>query len=178
MAIIAGKAGYGLIIALFSLSLSGCGLTQRVADGTVSATKSLFYRQIKTLHLDIRAREAINTSAAGIPLSVVVRIYQLKDNRSFDSADYQALFTGDNEILAGDIIAQKDVWLQPGGSVAVDMPLDEAAKFTGVAAMFLEPDQKKNTWRVVLGRDELEPDTPRLIEVSGNTLTLLPVKDK
>ncbi|EMX8105366.1 type VI secretion system lipoprotein TssJ, partial [Escherichia coli] len=53
MAIIAGKAGYGLIIALFSLSLSGCGLTQRVADGTVSATKSLFYRQIKTLHLDI-----------------------------------------------------------------------------------------------------------------------------
>lgn len=74
MAIIAGKAGYGLIIALFSLSLSGCGLTQRVADGTVSATKSLFYRQIKTLHLDIRAREAINTSAAGIPLSVVVRI--------------------------------------------------------------------------------------------------------
>ena len=174
MAIIAGKAGYGLIIALFSLSLSGCGLTQRVADGTVSATKSLFYRQIKTLHLDIRAREAINTSAAGIPLSVVVRIYQLKDNRSFDSADYQALFTGDNEILAGDIIAQKDVC----GSVAVDMPLDDAAKFTGVAAMFLEPDQKKNTWRVVLGRDELEPDTPRLIEVSGNTLTLLPVKDK
>ena len=165
MAIIAGKAGYGLIIALFSLSLSGCGLTQRVADGTVSATKSLFYRQIKTLHLDIRAREAINTSAAGIPLSVVVRIYQ-------------ALFTGDSEVLAGDIIAQKDVWLQPGGSVAVDMPLDDAAKFTGVAAMFLEPDQKKNTWRVVLSRDELEPDTPRLIEVSGNTLTLLPVKDK
>ncbi|EEW7983219.1 type VI secretion system lipoprotein TssJ, partial [Escherichia coli] len=32
--------------------------------------------------------------------------------------------------------------------------------------------------RVVLSRDELEPDTPRLIEVSGNTLTLLPVKDK
>ncbi|HFO8104905.1 TPA: type VI secretion system lipoprotein TssJ, partial [Escherichia coli] len=44
--------------------------------------------------------------------------------------------------------------------------------------MFLEPDRKKNTWRVVLSRDELEPDTPRLIEVSGNTLTLLPVKDK
>ncbi|WP_141021450.1 type VI secretion lipoprotein TssJ, partial [Escherichia coli] len=74
--------------------------------------------------------------------------------------------------------AQKDVWMQPGGSVTVDMPLDDAAKFTGVAAMFLEPDRKKNTWRVVLSRDELEPDTPRLIEVSGNTLTLLPVKDK
>ncbi|HEL8024424.1 TPA: type VI secretion system lipoprotein TssJ [Escherichia coli] len=178
MAIIAGKTGYGLVISLLSLSLSGCGLTQKVADGTVSATKSLFYRQVKTLHLDIRAREAINSSTAGIPLSVVVRIYQLKDRRNFDSADYQALFTGDSEILAGDIIARKDVWLQPGGSVSVDMPMDNAAKFTGVVAMFLEPDQKKNTWRVVLGRDELDPDTPRLIEVSGNTLALLPVKDK
>ncbi|CRG52282.1 type VI secretion system lipoprotein TssJ [Yersinia wautersii] len=178
MAIIAGKAGAGLIITLLSLSLSGCGLMQKVADGTVSATKALFYRQVKTLHLDIRAREAINSSAAGIPLSVVVRVYQLKDRRHFDSADYQALFTGDSGTLAGDIIVQKDIWLRPGGSVAVDMPMDDAAKFTGVAAMFLEPDQKKNTWRVVLSRDELEPDTPRIIEASGNTLTLLPVKDK
>lgn len=178
MAIIAGKAGYSLIIAWLSLSLSGCGLTQKVADGTVSATKALFYRQVKTLHLDIRAREAINSTAAGIPLSVVVRVYQLKERRHFDSADYQGLFTGDREILAGDIIAQKDVWLQPGGSVTVDMPMDDAAKFIGVAAMFLEPDQKKNTWRVVLSRDQLEPDTPRLIEVSGNILTLLPLKDK
>lgn len=37
--------------------LAGCGLTQTVTDGTVSITKSIFYKKIKTLHLDFtRAR--------------------------------------------------------------------------------------------------------------------------
>lgn len=33
--------------------LAGCGLTQTVMDGTVSITKSIFYKKIKTLHLDL-----------------------------------------------------------------------------------------------------------------------------
>lgn len=53
MAITAGKA---LAITLATL-LTGCGLTQKVTDGTVAVTKSIFYRQVKTLHLDIQARE-------------------------------------------------------------------------------------------------------------------------
>ena len=32
--------------------LTGCGLTQTVTDGTVSLTKSIFYKKINTLHLD------------------------------------------------------------------------------------------------------------------------------
>lgn len=46
MAITAGKA---LAITLATL-LTGCGLTQKVTDGTVAVTKSIFYRQVKTLH--------------------------------------------------------------------------------------------------------------------------------
>lgn len=38
-------------VVLSALLLAGCGLTQSVADGTVSVTKSIFYKQIKTLHL-------------------------------------------------------------------------------------------------------------------------------
>jgi type VI secretion system protein VasD len=36
--------------------LAGCGLTQTVTDGTVSITKSIFYKKIKTLHLDFTPR--------------------------------------------------------------------------------------------------------------------------
>ena len=50
-------------MALSVLVLAGCGLTQSVADGTASVTKSIFYKQIKTLHLDFSAREALNTDA-------------------------------------------------------------------------------------------------------------------
>ncbi|MEQ5054694.1 type VI secretion system lipoprotein TssJ [Klebsiella michiganensis] len=176
MAITVGKAGCGLATVLLCLSLSGCGLTQKVTDGTVAATKSLFYRQVKTLHLDIRAREAVNLNAAGVPLSTVVRIYQLRDRKAFDGATWPMLFAGDAQVVKGDIVAQKDIRLQPGGAVMVDMPMVDAAQFVAVAAMFMNPDQANDTWRIVLTRDDLDPDVPRLIEAGDNRLLLKPVE--
>jgi hypothetical protein len=60
MAIIAGKFPLIALVASITPILAGCGLTQSVTDGTVAVTKSIFYKQVKTLHLDIRAREAVN----------------------------------------------------------------------------------------------------------------------
>ena len=178
MAITAGKAGSGLAVVLLSLSLSGCGLTQKVTDSTVAVTTSIFYKQVKTLHLDIRAREAVNRNAGGIPLSTVVRIYQLKDRKAFDSTDYPSLFAGDSQAVKGDVVAQKDIRLQPGGAVMVDMPMDDAAQYVAVAAMFMAPDQTNGTWRVVLSRGDLDPDMPRLIDAGNNRLTLNPVETR
>lgn len=92
MAIIAGNFPQIALAAGITLILAGCGLTQKVTDGTVAVTKSIFYKQIKTLHLDIRAREAVNSNAGGVALSTVVRIYQLKDRKTFDTTDYPSLF--------------------------------------------------------------------------------------
>ncbi|MXG37261.1 type VI secretion system lipoprotein TssJ, partial [Escherichia coli] len=58
MASTAGKFPLAALVAGITLILVGCGLTQKVTDGTVAVTKSIFYKQVKTLHLDIRAREA------------------------------------------------------------------------------------------------------------------------
>ncbi|MGV3344909.1 type VI secretion system lipoprotein TssJ [Enterobacteriaceae bacterium LUAb1] len=172
MAITAGKTSPGLAIVLFSLLLSGCGLTQKVTDGTVAMTKSIFYKQVKTLHLDIRAREAVNSNAGGVPLSSVVRIYQLKDRNAFDSTDYPSLFAHDSQAVKADIVAQKDIRLPPGGAVMIDMPMDDTAQYVAVAAMFMAPDSLRDSWRIVLTRDELDPDKPRLIEAGDNRLTL------
>lgn len=51
------------LLPLLALCLSGCGLTQRVSEGTKSAFNAVFYKQINTLHLDFTAREALNTDA-------------------------------------------------------------------------------------------------------------------
>lgn len=74
MAIIAGKSSFVFIAMTLALLSAGCGLTQKVTDGTIAVTKSIFYKQVKTLHLDIQAREAINNNARGVPLSTVIRI--------------------------------------------------------------------------------------------------------
>lgn len=172
MAITAGKA---LAITLATL-LTGCGLTQKVTDGTVAVTKSIFYREVKTLHLDIQAREGVNNNAKGASLATVVRIYQLKERKAFDSTDYPSLFASDSQAIKADLVAEKDIRLRPGESVTLDMPMEESAQVVAVAGMFMAPDQVNDTWRITLTRDDLDPDKARVIEVSNNRLTLKPLE--
>jgi len=178
MAIIAGKFPLAALAAVITLILAGCGLTQKVTDSTVAVTKSIFYKQVKTLHLDIRAREAVNRNAGGVALSTVVRIYQLKDRKTFDNTDYPSLFKDDSQAIKADLVAEKDVHLQPGGTVMVDMPMEASAQYVAVAGMFMSPDQVNNTWRVVLSRDDLDPDKARVIDAGNNRLTLKALKDE
>lgn len=178
MATTAGKSTLVALTAGITLMLTGCGLTQKVTDGTVAVTKSIFYKQIKTVHLDIRAREAVNSNAGGAALSTVVRIYQLKDRKTFDTTDYPSLFKADSQAIKADLVAEKDIRLQPGGAVTIDMPMDENAQYVAVAGMFMSPDQANNTWRVVLSRDDLDPDKARVIEAGNNRLTLEALKNE
>lgn len=158
------------------LFLAGCGLTQTISDGTVEMTKSVFYKQVKVLHLDFTARNALNTDDEGASLSAIIRVYQLKTEDAFASADYPSLFATDSEVLTESRLAQKDVRIRPGESISLDMPMEKDAQFVAVAVMFHAPDQIENSWRVVIARDELEPDSPRKLELSENTLSLIPLK--
>lgn len=178
MAITAGKTRFALLMLITIATLNGCGLTQKVSDGTVAMTKSIFYKQVKTLHLDIQARDAVNNNATGAPLATVVRIYQLKDRKVFDGTDYPSLFAEDSQAIKADLLAEKDIRIRPGAAVSVDVPLDKDAQYVAVAGLFLAPDVANNTWRVVLSRDDLDPDKARQIELNNQGMTLIPLKDK
>lgn len=175
LAIIAIK--FSVITGIASV-ITGCGLTQKISEGTVSLTKSIFYKEIKTLHLDFFAREAVNKNAQGIALSTVVRIYQLKDRKAFDSANYQSLFVEDSIVVKADLLAQKDVRIRPGESVTLDIPLETETQYIAVAGMFISPEQTEDSWRVVLGREELDPDKARIIELKAQGLALLTQEDE
>lgn len=95
----------------------------------------------------------------------------------FITADKQP-FAGDKMLSMQEAIAEKDIRLQPGGAVMVDMPMEETAQYVAVAGMFMSPDQENNTWRVVLSRDDLDPDKARVIEAGNNRLTLQALKDE
>ncbi|MCX9007614.1 type VI secretion system lipoprotein TssJ [Citrobacter portucalensis] len=168
---------FAVITGMVSL-VTGCGLTQKVSEGTVSLTKSIFYKEIKTLHLDLSAREAANKNAQGIALSTVVRIYQLKDRKAFDSANYQSLFAQDSTVVKADLLAQRDVRVRPGESVTVDIPFENEVQYVAVAGMFISPDQSEDSWRVVLRREDLDPDKARVIELNSQALVLLMPEDE
>lgn len=169
------------LLPLLSFTLTGCGLTQRVTDGTKSAITTVFYKKIKVLHLDFTAREALNTDARenhSLSESVVVRVYQLKDRKTFDKAVYQELLKEDESVLKSDLLASRDVLVKPGGDASLDMPMEEETKFVAVVGLFRHPDMEKNSWRQVIEREALDPDRARVFEAGDNSLTLLPLKDK
>lgn len=157
---------------VLALMLTGCGLTQSVSDDTTSVAKAIFYKQVKTLHLDLEARAALNPDEDGMPLATDVWIYQLKDRQAFDKADYAALQADAHSVLNADLLAEKDIYVRPGSTVSLDMPLDEKAQFVAVVAQFRSPDARKNDWRLVLTRDELDPDKARNLLLERDAMTL------
>ena len=167
------------LLPVLALSLTGCGLTQSVTDGTSSAVQSIFYKKIKVLHLDFTAREALNTDAResnSLSEPLVVRVYQLKDHKIFDKTVYQQLLKDGDTVLKAELLTSRDVVIKPGGDATLDMPMEQDAKFVAVVGLFRHPDMDKNSWKRVLEREELDPDKPRVIEVGNNSLTLLPEK--
>lgn len=63
-------------------------------------------------------------------------------------------------------------------AIGLAMPMEASTRFVAVAAMFLTPDGNNNSWRLVLSRDDLDPDDARQIELNQQTIMLQPLKDK
>ncbi|XBS69967.1 type VI secretion system lipoprotein TssJ [Acerihabitans sp. KWT182] len=170
-----------LVLLVFAvLSLSGCGLTQSVVDGTATATKAIFYKQIKRLHLDFSARTALNTDETDmttLSVPVMVRVYQLRDCGKVEKATYQTLLDYGETVLQDDLLSLREVVVKPGEGALLDMPMEKEATCVAVVGLFRSPDAVKNTWRVVLLREQLEPDSPRMIELKENALNLKPLKE-
>lgn len=168
------------LMPLMAFSLAGCGVTQGVANGTKSVYTAVFYKKINVLHLDFMAREALNTDpreSNSLSEPVVVRVYQLKDRKTFDKTVYQQLLQDGDTILKVDLLASRDVVVKPGGDANLDMPMEEGAQFVAVVGLFRHPDMVNNTWKQVLKREDLDPDQPRILEAGNSHLTLQPLKD-
>lgn len=168
------------LLPLLAFSLAGCGVTQSITDGTKSAFNVVFYKKIKVLHLDFTAREALNTDSResnSLSEPVIIRVYQLKDRKIFDKTVYQQLLKDGETILKADLLSSRDVVVKPGGDANLNMPMEADARFVAVVGLFRHPDMVNNTWKLVIGRVDLDPDKPRILEAGNNHLTLQPLKD-
>lgn len=157
--------------------LAGCGLAQAVKDGTVSMKDAILYKKITTLRLDFIPRSGLNTDENQTPLATMVWVYQLKDKKAVEDAMYQTLLTQSDEILKKDTLNATSIMVMPQGQVSLDEPLEKDTQFIAVLGMFRSPDLSENTWRLVISREDLDADKPRVIELGEGWLRLLPLKD-
>ncbi|WP_429447071.1 type VI secretion system lipoprotein TssJ [Paraburkholderia sp. WC7.3g] len=154
---------------LLALAVSGCGMWQSVKDGTVAATQAVFETKVKQMNLVVTARSALNRDARGASLPVVLRIYQLKDDKPFATASYAQLLEG-NEALKATTLWSRDVTLGPGQTMKISEPIGDAANYVGVAAFFL--DTANTEWSVLVPKSQWKKTEPVKLRLTDNRLEL------
>ena len=167
-----------LVIITLATLLAGCGLTQSASDSTAATARAIFYKQVKTLHLDLSARPAINTDADdmnAMSVPTLVRVYQLRDGKAVAKASYDSLLGDDDNVLRTDLLDTRAVVVKPGEGAQLSVPMDKEAKVVSVVGLFRQPDTQANTWRLMLTLDDLDPDRARVVELGDNRLTLRPL---
>ncbi|MFJ4376039.1 type VI secretion system lipoprotein TssJ [Pseudomonas japonica] len=167
------------MLALATL-LGGCGLVQSVSDGTRDTARAVFYKQVKTLHLDISGRSALNTdledmNALSVP--TLVRVYQLRGRKALDKAEYDELLNDGDAVLGSEVLEQRALMVSPEQGARLSQALHQDARYVAVVALFRYPEKHANTWRLVLERDDLDPDAPRTLELGDNHLSLRPLAE-
>ncbi|MDR5842575.1 MULTISPECIES: type VI secretion system lipoprotein TssJ [unclassified Caballeronia] len=151
------------------LAVSACGTWQSVKDGTVSTTKAIFETKVKQMNLVVTARGALNQDARGVSLPVVLRIYQFNDDKPFATATYEQVLGG-NDALKAATLWSRDMTLGPGQKLEVSEPMDDAAKYVGVAAFYRNADSAE--WSVLVPKSQWKKTDPVRLLVSERSLEI------
>ncbi|OQS31541.1 type VI secretion system lipoprotein TssJ [Chromobacterium haemolyticum] len=108
----------------------------------------------KTIDIKAEGSPSLNRDAKGKPLSVVVHVYQLKNQQAFNRLTMEALSSGkpESELLGDSLISSKELTFLPGGKVTLeDVTIEKDAQFIGVVGFFRRPDA--HFWRLLYDAD-------------------------
>lgn len=154
--------------AMATLVLNGCGSTQSggavdkaldfvglqrpsppaLAASTESAAKTAPAASKVTVRL--HAGDVLNTTLDGRSLSVVARIYKLRDRTSFEQVPYEALQdsrAGSSSEWMRDVVEVKELVLTPGQKFEAVETIPPEAPYVAVVALFRAPAPQR--WRFV-----------------------------
>lgn len=142
-----------------SLVLSACGAWQSVSDTSVGAYKAVFHKQAKVLNVDLNARASLNPDEANRPVSVAVRVYQLKDRKSFDGASYDDLLKNERAVLSADLQETTGAVVNPGSAVSLSQALLPDTEYIAIVVFFRNP-KNDSDWRRIVSRKSISPSDP------------------
>ncbi|HEY0942633.1 MAG TPA: type VI secretion system lipoprotein TssJ [Steroidobacter sp.] len=114
------------------------------------------------------ASEQVNPDASGRASPIVVRLFQLRDEDAFASAEFFDLYGKEKEILGESLVSRQEYVLAPGETRELEIPLDAQARYLGVLAAFR--DIRAAQWRALTRAPEKK--LTDLLGKDGVTITL------
>lgn len=167
---IAYRLGLVGTCAITAALLSGCGAWQATKGAIVNATSAVFVAKVKQMNLVIESRAALNADGQGQSLPVELRIYQLKDSKTFEKTGYTQLLNDDQTLLKADLLDSTVKILAPGATIKLSAPMKDDAQFVGVAGFFL--DSGNAEWQLSIPKSQWKKTDPVKLIVTGNRVEL------
>jgi type VI secretion system protein VasD len=96
----------------------------------------------------ISAAADVNPDSNGRASPIVLRIYELKSDAAFSSADFFSLCDNDQAALGADLVARDELHLRPGDTVKLSRTIQPDVTHFGAVAAFR--DLERASWRAVV----------------------------
>jgi type VI secretion system protein VasD len=121
----------------------------------------------RQLDLSVVAEKSVNPDERGRAAPIVVRVYELKTDGSFKSADFFSLQGKDKTVLEGDLNRRDEFLLRPGETRTLRRQSDPTTTVIGILAAYR--DLPHAVWRTTY---RLPPATTAGWFSSGNKVKL------
>lgn len=115
----------------------------------------------------IEASAQINPSATKRPSPLLLRVYELKSDAAFNSADFMALYQRDKAELGADLLAKEEFMLAPGESKTFAKALAPDTRFLGVVAAYRDVEHAR--WRSIVA---VRPAQMNQVVIRANELAV------
>jgi len=117
-----------------------------------------------SLSILINTSSDLNPDSDGRSSPIVLRVYELSNDKAYKEKDFFDLFDKDKESLATALVKKSEMELNPNESRKLDITLDSKTKFIGFLAAYRDIDSAK--WREVA---KVIPKKPSGIPVYGKS---------
>ena len=98
--------------------------------------------------MTIAASTDTNPDASGRPSPIVIRVYQLRTDAAFSSAEFFALFDDEQKVLGQELISRDEFMLSPSERRTLNVTVAPDARFVGAVAAFR--DIRNAQWRGIV----------------------------
>lgn len=100
------------------------------ASGTPEAKQPI------RLEVNVNARATVNPDDEGRAAPIVVRIYQLKSEATFNTADFFTLQERDKALLGDELVMREQLELRPGEQLTIRRIVNPSTTVIGVLAAY------------------------------------------
>ena len=126
------------------------------------------------IELTLAAAADVNPDARGSPSLIVARLYLLRSQSAFISAEFFAIHDQEQAVLATDLLSRNEVVLGPGQSTTLKSKVDDQAKFIGVVAGY--QNMNRATWRAIAPLLEGQMNAFR-VDLARQTVSIEPLPE-